>query len=117
MDRRTRIFLVISLAAFRSAFVVQALFQFLGAENSVGSAMFAFISDPEAKFRRPPRVFNHLGLALGVRLMPAPPNAMGSARGGQPVLRSRHAAPQATRRAGGHTPRRAMPIRPCLHRR
>ena len=35
MDRRTRIFLVISLLAFCSSFLVQTLFQFLAAEKSV----------------------------------------------------------------------------------
>jgi hypothetical protein len=35
MDRRTRIFLVICLAAFCSSFVIQTVFQFLGAQKSV----------------------------------------------------------------------------------
>ena len=35
MDRRTRIFLVLCLVAFCSSFLVQTVFQFLGAEKSV----------------------------------------------------------------------------------
>lgn len=35
MNRRTRIFLIICLVAFCSSFVVQTVFQFLGAEKSV----------------------------------------------------------------------------------
>src|SRR3954447_22719477 len=35
MDRRMKIFLIISLVAFCSAFIVQTAFQFLGAERSV----------------------------------------------------------------------------------
>ena len=35
MDRLTRIFLIVCLAAFVSSFIVQTAFQFLGAERSV----------------------------------------------------------------------------------
>lgn len=120
MDRPTRTFLIVCLAAFCASFVVQTAFQFLGAEKSVwggnpgwqreiafwnvGAAvivfltlrlrderlglavaagctvlflllgtnhLFAFIADPRAQFHWPPLVLNYVGLAFGLRLIPA----------------------------------------------